>query len=95
MDTYELNRFSAFELPAGRDVHYGHRTCARCLDACQKVYAETAHIISPDGRLLVISSLNWEKPGERGLYVMDPATSRELSRWPWMLIGIQTSEGGG
>jgi hypothetical protein len=52
-------------------------------------------IPSPDGRLLGISTLNWEKPSERGLYVMDTATGRELSRWPWMLIGMQVSEGGG
>lgn len=47
-------------------------------------------IPSPDGRLLVISTLNWEQPSERGTYVMDTDTGRELGRWPWMLSGMQT-----
>jgi hypothetical protein len=50
---------------------------------------------SPDGHLLVISTLNWERPSERGVYVLDTATGRELSRWPWTLIGMQVSESGG
>jgi hypothetical protein len=44
---------------------------------------------SPDGRTLIISTLNTDKRDEWGSRLIDIATGQELGRWPWMQIGMQ------